>query len=220
MKKIIFKILEMRAKRRVVKNATLRGKRYAVSWRAGVILQDGSDKSDVVLGNNVSIWGNLTSVNHGKIIMEDDSKLGINSTICCVNKIVIGQYTAIGENTMIVDNNNHSVNPEYRLAMRQTPHGSEMRKWKYSESKPIIIGENVWIGSNVTINKGVTIGNNSVIARNSVVTKDVPENCIAAGNPAKIVKTDIDQTPLSLLAQEALMKFYRQEKGFEKKIRK
>ena len=68
-----------------------------------------------------------------------------------------------------------------------------MRKWKHSVSSPIIIGENVWIGSNVRICKGVTIGDNSVIAACSVVTKDVPANAIAAGNPAKIVKTDIDK---------------------------
>ena len=68
-----------------------------------------------------------------------------------------------------------------------------MRSWKYSASKPIRIGENVWIGENVRICKGVTIGNNAVIAACSVVTKDVPANAIAAGNPAKIVKTDIDK---------------------------
>lgn len=51
-----------------------------------------------------------------------------------------------------------------------------------------IIGENCWIGANVRICKGVTIGDNSVVAACSVVTKDVPANCIVAGNPAKVVK--------------------------------
>lgn len=45
------------------------------------------------------------------------------------------------------------------------------------------------------IQKGVTIGDNSIVAANSVVTKDVPSNSIAAGNPARIVKTDIDKIP-------------------------
>jgi serine acetyltransferase len=45
----------------------------------------------------------------------------------------------------------------------------------------------------------------------------VPANSIAAGNPAKIVKTNIDETPLTSLAQEALQKFYQQEVGFEKR---
>lgn len=65
----------------------------------------------------------------------------------------------------------------------------------HSANAPIAIGRNCWIGQNARIQKGVTIGDNSIIAANSVVTKDVPANAIAAGNPAKIVKTDIDQIP-------------------------
>lgn len=45
------------------------------------------------------------------------------------------------------------------------------------------------------IYKGVTIGDNSIIAANTVVTKDIPKNCIVAGNPGRIVKTDIDKLP-------------------------
>ncbi|WP_434640817.1 DapH/DapD/GlmU-related protein [Thermoanaerobacterium thermosaccharolyticum] len=55
----------------------------------------------------------------------------------------------------------------------------------------IIIGDHVWIGSNVSILKGVRIENNSIIAANTVVTKDIPQNCLVAGNPAKIVKENI-----------------------------
>ena len=53
---------------------------------------------------------------------------------------------------------------------------------------PVIIGENVWIGSNSTILPGVTIGDNSVVAAGAVVTKDVPENTVVAGVPAKVIK--------------------------------
>ena len=55
-------------------------------------------------------------------------------------------------------------------------------------SKEIKIGNNVWVGYNVIILKGVIIGENSVIGAGSVVVKDIPENCIAAGNPAKVIK--------------------------------
>ena len=64
----------------------------------------------------------------------------------------------------------------------------------------------MWIGSNVRICKGVTIGQGAVIAACSVVTKDVPANSIAAGNPAKIVKTDIDQLP-RLLSDDILKQY-------------
>ena len=46
----------------------------------------------------------------------------------------------------------------------------------------------MWIGGNVTILPGVTIGNNVVIAAGAVVTKDVPDNCIAGGVPAKVIQ--------------------------------
>ena len=64
--------------------------------------------------------------------------------------------------------------------------------WKYSDSAPIIIGKNVWIGSDARICKGVTIGDGAIIAANAVVTKSCPPNCIMGGNPAKIIKRDID----------------------------
>lgn len=55
-------------------------------------------------------------------------------------------------------------------------------------AKPVYIGRNVWITSRCVILGGVKIGNNSIIAAGSVVSKDIPSNCIAAGNPAKVVK--------------------------------
>ncbi|WP_413300696.1 sugar O-acetyltransferase [Bacillus sp. 1P10SD] len=53
---------------------------------------------------------------------------------------------------------------------------------------PVTIGDNVWIGGRAVINPGVTIGNNVVIASGAVVIKDVPDNVVIGGNPAKILK--------------------------------
>ncbi|MFP3668875.1 sugar O-acetyltransferase [Priestia sp. SIMBA_032] len=55
-------------------------------------------------------------------------------------------------------------------------------------AKPITFGNNVWIGGSAVINPGVTVGDNVVIASGSVVTKDVPNNVVVGGNPAKIIK--------------------------------
>ena len=52
----------------------------------------------------------------------------------------------------------------------------------------VVIGKNVWIGDKVSILSGVTIGDNAVIGANSVVTKSVPEGCIVAGVPARVIK--------------------------------
>lgn len=55
-------------------------------------------------------------------------------------------------------------------------------------AKPITFGDNVWIGGGAIINPGVTVGDNVVIASGAVVTRDVPDNVVVGGNPAKIIK--------------------------------
>lgn len=168
-----------------------------------ISLLDGSIRDDIIVHDNVMLLGcHLFSSHHGKIELGNNVKIGSSSQILCVDKVVIGDYTAIATDVTIVDNNNHPINPEYREFMRTTPHNSDARSWIHSDHKPIIIGRNCWIGSNVRIQKGVTIGDNSVVAACSVVTKDVPANCIVAGNPAKIVKTDIDQIPAPTSCKE------------------
>lgn len=68
------------------------------------------------------------------------------------------------------------------------PLDAEQRKnWKTIGAK-INIGNNVWIGAGAIVLPGVTISDNSIIGAGSVVTKDVPRNCVVAGNPAKIIK--------------------------------
>lgn len=57
------------------------------------------------------------------------------------------------------------------------------------QSAPVTIGDDVWIGANCIILKGVTIGARSVIGAGSIVTRDIPSDCIAAGTPAKVIKS-------------------------------
>lgn len=165
------------------------------SSSSGISLSDGSTKEDIVIHNNARMYAKLISQNKGKIILEDTVKIGSGTVIGAVNYIKIGKGTAISDSVRIFDNNNHPVHPDDRKLMYKSSWNSPLRKWKNSDSKPIIIGENVWIGQNARINKGVTIGDNSIVASAAVVTKDVPPNSVVAGNPGKIVKTDIDKLP-------------------------
>lgn len=59
---------------------------------------------------------------------------------------------------------------------------------KHVLGKDIVIGDKVWIGMNSIILPGVTIGNNSIIGAGSIVTKNIPENCIAVGNPCQVLR--------------------------------
>jgi maltose O-acetyltransferase len=177
----------------VKNNVTTIGADHVFVRSTYVRLADGSDKNDIVIGDHAMISGTLVSENHGKIHLGAYVYLRENSTIGAVNSVAIGDYSSIADYVVILDNNNHPINPIDRQLKSSSPKGSDYRKWRHSESAPIVIGKNVWIGSFARVCKGVTVGDNSIIAANAVVTKDVPPNTIVAGNPAKIVKTDIDK---------------------------
>lgn len=177
-----------------VKSKAIIGKRFILSRKFKISLSDGSTAKDIIIGNDFVGLCSIVSQNKGKVFVEDNVQIGPNSFIGAVKSIKIGEGTVISNNVTIVDNNNHPVHPEDRIIMQRSPVGSSYRRWKFSVSSDIVIGKNVWIGQYARVNKGVTIGDNSIVAANTVVTKDVPENSIVAGNPGRIVKTNIENT--------------------------
>ena len=76
--------------------------------------------------------------------------------------------------------------PAVTIATVGHPINPKMREYMYTD--PVTIGNDCWIGGNVTICPGVTIGDNTVIGTGSVVTKDIPANCVAAGNPCRVIR--------------------------------
>lgn len=116
------------------------------------------------------------SVSGSEIVIGDN--VGISgSTITASTKISIGNNVRIGSGCLITDTDSHQLYWEDRL----------LNRGSIGEA-PITIEDNVFIGARSIILKGVTIGFGSVIGAGSVVSKDIPANCIAAGNPAKILK--------------------------------
>jgi len=126
------------------------------------------------VGENVSI-GPGFNCDYGLHITAGKNFLtNYNVTILDIMPVTIGDYVMIGPNTLI-STVNHPL----------TPQG---RRKHLGIGKPVKIGNDVWIGGNVTILPGVNIGNNVIIAAGAVVTKDVPDNSLVGGVPAKLIR--------------------------------
>ena len=109
---------------------------------------------------------------HKKITVDNRSAPGINAGcyIQARNGIKIGHNFRIGPGVGLISSNHELDNYD-----------------RYTDDKPITIGNNVWIAMNSVITPGITIGDNVVIGANSVVTKDIPSNSIAVGNPCSVI---------------------------------
>lgn len=150
-----------------------------------LVLGDGnvSFQGNVALGVNpspllYSTYAHIEARNPGSTIIINDSTWINNNFVAIAEhtSISIGKNCLIGYNVAIYDSDFHG-------------HKSEERRSSKPEwAAPVEIGNNVFIGSNVTILKGVHIGENTIIANGSIVTKSIPENYIAAGNPARLVR--------------------------------
>lgn len=137
-------------------------------------LQSGNGFNPLVRGSRASIYVGADG------ILTIGNRVGISSAcIWCIDSVTIGDYTKIGANTIIMDNDAHNI--DYNL--RRNP------KTDNAKSLPIVIGQDVLIGAGSTILKGVKIGDRVVIGAGSVVTKDIPSDCIAAGNPCRVIKS-------------------------------
>ena len=113
-------------------------------------------------------------------IIEIGKHCGISgSTIYAWKSIKIGDYTRIGANCKIIDNDFHPIDLKYRhLGLNED----------YTKKDGIVIGRDCFIGMNSIILKGTILGDNVIVGAGSVVNGHFPDNCIIAGNPAKIVK--------------------------------
>lgn len=111
---------------------------------------------------------------YGNLIYADEGVwVNFGCTILDGGGVYIGKKTLIAPNVSIFTAG-HPLNAD------------ERDKWEYC--KPVHIGERCWIGGNVTICPGVNIGNRCVIGAGSVVVKDIPDDCMAAENPARVIK--------------------------------
>lgn len=112
------------------------------------------------------------------IILGDCSGMTGSAIIARSKTIRIGAKCMLAPGVTIVDSDFHIAWPPDR----------RHNTWETDIDKDVTLEENVWVGMNCIILKGVTIGKNSVIAAGSVVVHSIPPNCLAGGNPAKVLR--------------------------------
>lgn len=113
-------------------------------------------------------------VNKGATLCLGGGYINHNLNLSCFESISIGTGVVISENVCIRDSDDHTIAGSSKPI-----------------TQPIVIGDHVWIGMNVTILKGVTIGNGAIIAAGAVVSKNVPDNALVGGVPARVIKTGV-----------------------------
>lgn len=123
---------------------------------------------------------------HGKnVFIGSDVIINMNCTFVDNMPIQIGNRVLIASNVQIYTSS-HPVLPQERLVPDWEERGTT---WFRTYARPVEIKNNVWIGAGSILLPGVTIGENSVIGAGSVVNRTIPANCVAVGNPCKIIRS-------------------------------
>lgn len=131
------------------------------------------DASDLVVGDDFKVWSSLRPTlisGWGTIRFGDRCFVNTGTTIIAVEEIVVGDDVAFANEVYVVDSDSHGVEGR--------PH----------KQAPVRIGDGCWIGARAMILPGVTLGKRVLVAAGAVVTRDVPDDCLVAGNPARVVR--------------------------------
>lgn len=112
-----------------------------------------------------------TSVN-GRLVIGNNTFINGGCCIHASKEVILGERCLLAEGVMIADYTFHEISP-------CTP----------AKLAPIVIGSNVWLGVRALVMPGVTIGDHSVIGAGAVVTRSIPERSVAAGSPARVIRT-------------------------------
>ena len=118
----------------------------------------------------LAIWSDKEG--KGRIQIGDYCLIGPGVRISAADDIVVGDNCMFASNAYVTDSDWHDI----------------YNRITTGKTAPVTIKNNAWIGDSAIVCKGVTIGENSIIGAGAVVVDSVPANCVAAGNPAKIVK--------------------------------
>jgi acetyltransferase-like isoleucine patch superfamily enzyme len=142
----------------------------------GVKLEIGKD-ARVVLGRWSWVGhGTKIRAHEGEVIVGAKSVLGQECTISAFQHVSIGRECVIADRVMLIDFDHGVVEVERPIR--------EQGIYK----RDVMVGHNVWIGYGASILRGVTVGDNAIIGTSTVVTKDVPDNAVVGGVPARVLR--------------------------------
>lgn len=154
--------------------------------------------ASLTIGNNVTVKSSflsnlvglysrtiiVTRAHDAEIVIGDN--VGISgATIYARSKIEIGKNTCIGGNAKILDNDFHPIDAKTRNRLMNDPNGGNSA---LVPAKPIKIGQDCFIGCNSIILKGTILGDGCVVGAGAVVSGKFEDNCVIAGNPARVIK--------------------------------
>jgi acetyltransferase-like isoleucine patch superfamily enzyme len=144
----------------------------------------------IELGDRVTLAGHQTWLgsgdSHDKLLtIGNDSYVGYGVVISVGKQVVLGSHVLIADRVLLTGYDGHPLDPLAR-ARGEKPLESGIGD--------VSVGDYAWVGAHAIVLKGVSIGRGAIVAAGAVVTKDVPELCVVAGNPARVVKT-IDPPP-------------------------
>lgn len=164
----------------------------ALLWKYNSLPYDRKEEKSEVLqslfgsiGTNVSVGSPFICDYGCNIHLGNNVSVNMNCTFVDCNKITIGNNVLIASNVQI-----YTATHPVELAERLTPDWNQESGEYFCRTYalPVTIGDGCWIGGGVIILPGINIGNGSVIGAGSVVTKNIPENCVAAGNPCRVIR--------------------------------
>ena len=151
-------------------------------------------KLNIEIGDDCQLAGKLTIAGRSLSTPTPSLVIGNHVVLGWQSKISIGTRVEIGDDCYIAGNCNLSGYPGHPVDPKKRAQHLPDEEHQIGD---IVLRNNVWLGHSVTVLPGVTIGENSVIGTGSIVTQDIPANTLAAGIPAKIIKSISEESDAS-----------------------